>query len=70
MIERASQTVESVSQHERQLVWDDRNLLHTKTYLVRFDAILPPDSVWVGTPKILYGGFKTADVLSGPTVFC
>jgi len=70
MIERASQIVESVPQHEGQVIVDGGDILDVKTYLAGLDVILSPDGVWIGAPKFADSGFKMVNVLLGPIVFC
>ena len=70
MIQRASEIMKSIPQHERKAGWDDRNRLDVIDVLSRLHIILTPDGVGIGEPEGIDSGLEITDVLLGPIVFC
>jgi len=70
MVERASEIVDSIPEHESQLVWDSADRLSVIDKLLRLKVMVFPDGVWLGIPKGIGSGLELIDAYLGPLVFC
>jgi hypothetical protein len=70
MIQRASEIMKSIPQHERKACRDDRNRLDVIDVLSRLHIVLTPDGVGIGEPEGIDSSLEITDVLLGPIVFC
>jgi hypothetical protein len=70
VVERASEIMDNIPQHEGQRIWDDWDALDVIDDLSRLVVVFSPDGVGIVPPERIDGGLEILDVLLGPIVFC
>ena len=66
IVESTPEVVENISDNQRNLNRDNRNVLDVIRYVAGFRILLGRDSAWIGLAEFRQSGLELTDVLLGP----